>query len=115
MTTATFTLSQLFNIFLVMCGGLITVSGAIGVIVTIVRKATAPSRVQDDRLDKIEAEVSKIKEKLSKDDERLVSIEEGNRIIMQAILSLLTHGIDGNEINGMKKAKEELTEYLLRR
>lgn len=113
--TATFTLNQLFNLFLVMCGGLITVSGAIGVIVTIVRKATAPSRIQDDRLDRIEEEVSKIKDKLNHDDERLVIIEEGNRIIMQSILSLLSHGIDGNEIDSMKRAKEELTEYLLRR
>lgn len=108
MTAATFTLGQLFNMFLVMCGGLITVSGAIGVIVTIVRKATMPNQIQNERL-------SELEEKINSHDDSLRSIENGNRVTQRAILALLSHGIDGNELDGMRKAKSELTEYLIER
>lgn len=108
MAAATFTLGQLFNMFLVMCGGLITVSGAIGVIVTIVRKATMPNQIQNERL-------SELEEKINSHDDSLRSIENGNRVTQRAILALLSHGIDGNELDGMRKAKSELTEYLIER
>ena len=42
-------------------------------------------------------------------------IEEGNKITQQALLALLNHAIDGNDIAEVKKASKDLTDYLIRR
>lgn len=49
------------------------------------------------------------------DLKRIEAIEEGNRATQQALLALLNHAIDGNDIARVKKASEDLTEYLVRR
>ena len=49
------------------------------------------------------------------DYNRLNQLEEGNIITQRALLALLAHGIDGNDIEAMRKAKAELTDYLIER
>ena len=53
--------------------------------------------------------------KAREDYERLNQLEEGNAITQRALLALLAHGIDGNDIEAMKQAKAELTDYLIGR
>ena len=50
-----------------------------------------------------------------KDFNRLNKLEEGNIVTQRALLALLAHGIDGNDIEAMRKAKAELTDYLIER
>ena len=52
---------------------------------------------------------------MNRTDERLDKIEEVNTITQRALLALLAHGIDGNDIEAMRKAKAELTDYLIER
>ena len=52
---------------------------------------------------------------LETDKKRLDGIEDGNRATQRALLALLDHGIDGNNIAQMQKAKEELQEHLISR
>jgi hypothetical protein len=47
------------------------------------------------------------------DLKRIRSIEEGNRITQRALLALLKHSIDGNEVDELKSASDELTKYLI--
>ena len=42
-------------------------------------------------------------------------LEEENIVTQRALLALLAHGIDGNDIEAMRKAKTELTDYLIER
>ena len=53
--------------------------------------------------------------KLDRDNNRLESIEEGNRATQRALLALLDHGIDGNNIKQMQDAKETLQNHLINR
>ena len=55
------------------------------------------------------------KKMFSNDNDRIEGIERGNRVTQRALLALLSHGIDGNEIDAMSKAKEELENYLIQR
>lgn len=48
-----------------------------------------------------------------KDFNRLNKLEEGNIVTQRALLALLAHGIDGNDIKAMKKAKTDLTNHLI--
>ena len=52
---------------------------------------------------------------LATDKKRLDSLEEGNRATQRALLALLDHGIDGNNIKQMQDAKEALQSHLINR
>lgn len=50
-----------------------------------------------------------------RDLERIEKIEEGNKVTQQALLALLNHAIDGNDIAEVRKASKDLTDYLIKR
>lgn len=114
-TIITFTPAQLVGLFLTLCGGIVAVSSAVGVIVALVKKVKSPNDIQNARLDGLEKKVEEHSEILAKDKTRFEVIEEGNRVVQRALLALLAHGIDGNDIDAMKSAKDELTNYLIKR
>jgi len=53
--------------------------------------------------------------KLDKDDKRIESLEEGNKVICKALIALLSHEINGNSNDKLQKALEALNEYLIER
>lgn len=111
----TFTVGQVLAGFLALCAGLSCIAVAISWIVKGVNKVREPEHKQDERITELERRVAKHDEFLDKDKERLEAIEEGNRVTQHALLALLAHGIDGNDIVALQKAKEKLQDYLIRR
>lgn len=109
-----FTPNQLIQFVILICTCITGVSGVIAIIVAIVKKIKSPNDVQNERLDLIEKRLNKQDERLADDDTRLDKIESGFRVTQRALLALLSHGIDGNEIDGMRDAKKELTNYLIK-
>lgn len=121
-----FTLSQAWAIVLTICGGLVTISAAAGVIFKIVTHFKKPNLLQDERIARLEKEVSDLKDAFDKtreeyqgfflnDKQRLDKIEEGTQIMMEGMFALLSHGIDGNDIEHMIKAKNDFQEYLIKK
>lgn len=80
-----------------------------------VKAAKAPNVQQNDRLDRLEEWQKEVDKKLSQDVDRFDAIEAGNRVTQRAILALLDHGIDGNNVKQMQDAKEELQNHLINR
>lgn len=107
--------SDLISIFLGMCAMLTATAGAVGVIVAIVNKVKTPNRMQNERLDKHEEWLKKHDAMLDNDNKRLNNLEKSGTITMKALLALLKHGIDGNDVAEMKKVKDELEQYLIDR
>ncbi len=50
-----------------------------------------------------------------KDLKRIESLEEGNKYTQKALLALLAHAIDGNNVEQLKKAEDDLKNYLIDR
>ena len=100
---------------LAIASGFLLLANAIEKIVKAVKLAQAPNIKQDERLDALEAWRLTVDGKLNRDNERLESIEEGNRASQRALLALLDHGIDGNNIKQMQDAKETLQNHLINR
>ena len=73
-----------------------------------IERIRKPNKTQDARIAELES-------KSVKDFNRLNKLEEGNIVTQRALLALLAHGIDGNDIEAMRKAKAELTDYLIER
>lgn len=107
----TFTWAQLVSV----CVGLTAIFGVIQIGVKAWKATQEPDKKQDERITSIEERLAKYDQFFAQDKQRLAELEEGNRVSQRALLALLAHGIDGNEVDGMKRAKDELTEYLVRR
>lgn len=110
-----FTLGDIWKLVLTMCGGFVSISAAISVIIKAIGSAKKPNAVQNQRLDKIEERLDKYDAMFHNDHTRLKFIEEGNRVSQKALLALLDHGLDGNNSTQMQKAKEELQRHLIER
>lgn len=80
-----------------------------------IQLAKAPNVKQDARLEKVEKHLEEVDRFLASDKKRLDSLEEGNRATQRALIALLDHGIDGNNIKQMEDAKTELNNYLISR
>lgn len=108
----TFTPQQILELVLWVCGAIVSVSAAIAVIVKVVQKAKAPEKNQNERIDKLEKEMEKFKQFFENDNRRLRKLEDGNIVTQQALLALLSHALNGNDMDSLKKAKEHLESYL---
>ena len=104
----TFTVTQLWQMFVAMCGSFATVAGAVAIIYNIRQKAKQPDTERDEAL-------SKHQEMLDNDNKRLKELEESNKIIMQSMLAIMSHEIDGNHVEDLKQARDDLQKYLIRR
>lgn len=56
-----------------------------------------------------------VDDKLGKDNKRIASLEEGNKVICRALIALLSHEINGNSNDKLQKALADLNEYLIER
>jgi septal ring factor EnvC (AmiA/AmiB activator) len=123
-TPITITPYELWNIIIGICAALITISGAVMVIINVANKAKAPNKKQDERIDKLEADVKQINKRLddgskhmNQDDEQIRQIEANmsatNKIIIESLQALTSHAIDGNNIQELRDAKRNLDEYLI--
>ena len=108
-TAITFTLSDVLWI----CGAVCTIAAAAAVFAKALAKAQEPEAVQNQRLDALEKKVDKFAEFFDRDNKRLNSLDEGNRITQQALLALMSHAINGNDIEKLTRAKDELENYLI--
>ena len=91
----------------------INAGAVITLIKTAIDKAKSPNETQNKRLDDHEIRLKELEASLKKERKRIDNLEDGQRILMKAILALLAHGIDGNAIDKMQSAKDALEEFLI--
>lgn len=114
---------DIINIFLAMCGAIITASGAGAVIIRAISKVREPNKIQNDRLDKLEKEIAVIKE-MNKDrvheiclqnnklNELESSQKETNIVIIETLQGIVSYTIDGNK-DKIKVTQDRLDKYLI--
>ena len=102
-------------VILAIASAIVLLSNASEKIVKAYKAAKAPHTEQNDRIEALEEWKVEVDRKLITDNDRLTSIDESNRVTQRAILALLDHGIDGNNTDQMKHAKEELQNHLINR
>ena len=107
--------SQIWTGVAFIFSAIILTANAFEKIVSAVKAAKAPNIQQNERLDKLEEWKKEVDKVLVQDVNRFDAIEAGNRVTQRAILALLDHGIDGNNVKQMQDAKEELQNHLINR
>lgn len=115
---------EIINILLATCGAIITIAGAVTIILRVVAKLKAPEQKQNDRIEAVELKIKGVEEKLEvyksqfrSDDLRMLKMEqsmkESNKIIIEGLQALTQHAIDGNNVEELKAAKRRLDDYLI--
>lgn len=56
-----------------------------------------------------------VDQKLDSDNKRIASLENGNKVICKALIAMLSHEINGNSTEKLKKAMSDLQDYLIER
>lgn len=105
----------IWTLVLAAASAVVLLSSAFEKIAKAWQAAKAPNARQDDRLKALEDWKEEVDGKLTHDHERFESLDSGNRVTQRALLALLDHGIDGNNIEQMQHAKEELQNHLINR
>lgn len=108
-TVIEFSFAQVLTI----CGAIITLSTCVGVLGSWVKKAQEPNAKQNERLDRIEQRLDEHDKYFIKDRERFDDIERMMKLLIKSNRALLRHGIDGNTINELKLAEEDISNYLI--
>lgn len=111
------------EITLVICGGLITIMTLWNMVEQRIKSTKMPTDNLEERVGllekklefEIKATFAEYDARFGRDKQKIEAIEEGNKVTMQALRALLKHSIDGNNIEGLEKAEEKLSEYLVNR
>lgn len=118
------TVADIFSIVIAVCGAIVTISAALGIIVRFVNTARTPELRQNERLDALELDIKDIKNQITDDNKqqcvsakRIDAIETemktSTRVIMESLQALTAHALDGNNMDQLNSSKKKLDEYLL--
>lgn len=109
----TITLAQGWAWLLAAASAFLLICNAAERIVAVVKMAKAPEAEQEKEIRQLKADVADIKEKLKSDKAELDDSKKANHITQEALLALLEHGLNGNNVEQMTKAKDKLHDYLI--
>lgn len=98
---------------LALAGAVSTIGGAIEKIAKAVRVAKAPEQAQNAEIKEIKDRLVKIETKLENDKRAIDDAKECNHVLTKGMLALLEHGINGNNIDQMRDAKNGVEAYLI--
>lgn len=108
-----FTLLEIIGGILAVAAAVNTIGSAVEKIVRATKAANAPNEAQNARLDELERWRKDVDQRLVNGNTHFDSIDASTRVTQRALLALLSHGIDGNNIKDMEAAKHEIETYLI--
>lgn len=107
--------AEMWTAILGIASAIVLISNAIEKIGKAIRTAKAPNARLEGRMDEFDEWRKGVDQKLDNDKKHLDAIDEGTRATQRALLALLDHGIDGNNIKQMQEAKDILQNHLINR
>lgn len=110
-----FTQSNPWAAALAIASAIVLLSNAVEKIAKAWRAAKAPNAKLDERITALEDWRQDVDKRHDKNVRHFDDIDASNRVTQLALLALLDHGIDGNNIDQMQHAKEELQTHLINR
>lgn len=98
---------------LALSGAVSTIGGAVEKIAKAVRVAKAPEQMQNAEIDELKKRLDKVEVWLANDKKQIADAKECNHVLTKGMLALLEHGINGNNIDQMRDAKNGVEAYLI--
>ena len=128
-----FTLNQMFVWIVSVCGGITGIAAAIAVMVKFNTFLKKPNHDQDVKIEDLTTRVAKLEGKVEgleddfkkqnlqhmelfkRDKERLDAQENSMNMLLRANFALLGHALNGNNVEQMQSAFNDIQEYLFNR
>ena len=104
-----------FKAVLIICGAIMTIGGATVYIIKIIQKIKQPEETQNQKITNLENRVTVLEGYSKSVNDRIKVMEEGMKVTQQALLAIMSYEINGNDIDKLKQAKDDLEEYLIKR
>ena len=104
-----------FKAVLIICGAIMTIGGATVYIIKIIQKIKQPEETQNQKITNLENRVTVLEGYSKSRNDRSKVMEEGMKVTQQALLAIMSYEINGNDIDKLKQAKDDLEEYLIKR
>ena len=106
---------ELWNYISVACVIITTLGGAGAIIVSVIKWFRTPDLKRDEELKRHESLLDNDNKRLKELEKEQAEMKEAQSILMKSILALMSHSIDGNHIEELKMARDDMQNYLLRR
>lgn len=103
---------ETINQFMVVCGWIITIGGAIRVLYTAYQHYKKPTDDLEHRIEHIETDIKEINQKLNSDYSAINSQRDDMNLVMKSMFNLIENKITGNNVEGLKKTRDELINAL---
>ena len=107
------TLGGVITLVLALAGAVSTIGSAVEKIVKATKAVRAPEQRQNDEIAEIKERLDKLESRQKKDESQIEAGKECNRVLTKGMLALLEHGINGNNIDQMRDAKNDVEAYLI--
>lgn len=116
-------MTEWWQVTLAIIGGALVLINFYNAIVQLIKSSKTPTTNLEERVSLIErklefeikATFAEYDARFGRDKTKIEMIEQGNRVTQKALLALLKHSIDGNNIEALKKAEGDLSEFLIER
>ena len=108
-----FDVSVLWNWVSFGLAAIVLIGNAVEKIGKAIAAARKPNEEQDAAIRNLELRMDSVENKLARDKDRLDAYEDGMRVSQQALLALLDHSLDGNNVKQMEEAKDAIQKHLL--
>ena len=89
--------------------------GIYNTIMGAIKTAREEKRLREQPVNTLENTVEDHTEKLKNDHERITQLEESNRIIMRALMAVMSHEVNGNSKEKLQNSMNEIQEFLIGR
>lgn len=89
--------------------------GAYTTIMNAVKTWREEKKRRDAPVNTLEEQVRDHADQLQREHERVDDLEESNRIIMRALMAMLSHEINGNSDDKLRASFDEIQQYLIDR
>ena len=106
-------MTDVWAIVLAAASAIVLLSNAVEKIVKAIKAAKAPEQRQNNEIIEIKGRLDKIEAKLENDKKQIADAKECNHVLTKGMLALLEHGINGNNIEQMRDAKNGVEAYLI--
>ncbi len=106
-------MTEVWTIVLAVASAIVLLSNAIEKIIKAVKVAKAPEQRQNDEIEDIKKRLDNLESNLKTDEKQLKDAKACNHVLTKGMLALLEHGINGNNIDQMRDAKNGVEAYLI--
>ena len=95
------------------CAAIVAIGGAVAVIVKLWQWQRRPSQTNRESLEAFEGYLASDKRRIERLESKADEAEEQNKLMLRALVNLLTHEIDGNHVEKLTEVRDEIQDYLI--